>query len=363
MVIYKLWIIPIIIILYLKPLYFIISFLLFFIEYIYFIHFLFEIYNNFNDYYKLEIKEIDISVTNCLMLWNEYCKILAYKKVYSLFMKKKVGFHNVIVMLIIFTFTIPLKFLKLCYYFIIKNNNNFRTGLEFLFFDNYKLVKNLKIEVLNRKIYLNCYTIGKLCRELFKNNSLITKENFVKGVCALKNQAELIERFENSGDKVRVDLISGIDCKNKKIFSPHFGYYENNKTIHSTSNIKFAIRNDQINDVPMPSLIKPNSPNPGTVISLKVDKIVKIDRYKLISRYELDAIIYNYQEEFNLTNDRRNYILSKDDVFRDILSNYFKIDKVDKTFMKELVSNNYTYILINGDERYFENGYDEFYNE
>lgn len=75
-------------IIYLKPTIGLIILFIYIPEYFYLTSFLTDIYKNFNDYYLLEAEDIDISSLNILKLWNEICKLQAFKRLYILFSKK-----------------------------------------------------------------------------------------------------------------------------------------------------------------------------------------------------------------------------------------------------------------------------------
>jgi len=130
-----------------------------------FIIFAHNIYKHFQEYYRININELDLSDKNFVEIWNEYCKLRAFQKLYSLFSKKKIKISNIIITPIIVLLNIPLKILKLIFYFIFQNKTDFKGGLKILYYNSYYLLKNCKIEVFNKKIYLNCYTIAKLLRK------------------------------------------------------------------------------------------------------------------------------------------------------------------------------------------------------
>ena len=73
---------------YLKPIYSLI-FIFFFSENIFFIIYVMKIYENYENYYKIEIKEINLWEKNMIEIWIEYLRIQAFKKIYFMLSKKQ----------------------------------------------------------------------------------------------------------------------------------------------------------------------------------------------------------------------------------------------------------------------------------
>ena len=59
---------------------------------------------------------------------------------------------------------VPIRFIKIAYFLIFKNKGNLKEGIRSLYSNLYYILKDLKIEVLSRKIYLNSGTLGKLLK-------------------------------------------------------------------------------------------------------------------------------------------------------------------------------------------------------
>ncbi len=122
-----------------------------------------KLWNNRNEYYVIEMKEVSTDKLNIFEIWVEYCKICAFTRVYLVLAKKKISLYNMLIGFLIIFFGIPIKILKLFYFFLV-NDKSFREGLEVLFYKNFFLVKGRKIEILNNNVLLNCYTIRKLLK-------------------------------------------------------------------------------------------------------------------------------------------------------------------------------------------------------
>lgn len=209
-------------IVYHKPLYTLWFILVLFYEYLWFINFLINIRRNSTNYYIIKIEKLDLSDKNIIEIWVEYCKLLAFKRLYLLLMKnKKVSALGVLKVFFFILFGIPIKFLNLCYHFLFKSQGGFKMGLESLYINLYYTLKECKIEILNKDIYLNCFTLGKLCKSVLKQNSLITEANFLKGMRTLKQQAKEFEKFEKEISEL--NLIMAKDKDGKQIYGPHYG--------------------------------------------------------------------------------------------------------------------------------------------
>jgi hypothetical protein len=59
---------------------------------------------------------------------------------------------------------VPIRFIRIAYFLIFKNKGNLKEGIRSLYSNLYYILKDLKIEVLSRKIYLNSGTLGKLLK-------------------------------------------------------------------------------------------------------------------------------------------------------------------------------------------------------
>jgi hypothetical protein len=233
--------------------------------------------------------------------------------------KKKFKFYNVLLVSIIIILNIPFRILKLFHYFLMKNNKGLKEGLIFLYYEDLRSVENFKIEVLDGKIYLNCMTVGKICRVILVENPSITKEKFIKGMISMGNKAKIFDNLEKDKERVELNLIRAFDENGNMIFSPHPGYYENFSTIHATSNTIFDIKKCQVVDVAMPSLVLRNATSPGTVITTNVCSIQKSSRSMSAPVSELDAIKYNYPDKFYLNKEKFDRIYTRDKTYEELI--------------------------------------------
>jgi hypothetical protein len=183
-------------------------------------------------------------------------------------------------MLFLFLLGIPYRFLKLVFYFI-SSKHKFADALEILFYSLKKELDGRKIEVLNKKIYLNCITKGKLFMRARGGNKNIDNEKIFNFFVDLKRTNANFYEYENRNrEYIRAVLMSAFDGKTC-IFGYHYGLLLNilNKTaIHGTSSIPKNLYTNQRVDIPMPSLIRHGALNPGTVITPNFSKITVRNR-------------------------------------------------------------------------------------
>jgi hypothetical protein len=251
--------------------------------------------------------------------------------------KKKFKFYNVLLVSIIIILNIPFRILKLFHYFLMKNNKGLKEGLIFLYYGDLLSVENFKIEVLDGKIYLNCMTVGKICRVILVENPSIPKEKFIKGMISMGNKAKIFDNLEKDKERVELNLIKAFDENGNMIFSPHPGYYENFSTIHATSNTIFETKKCQVVDVAMPSLVLRNATSPGTVITTNVCSIQKSSRSMSAPVSELDAIKYNYPDKFYLNKEKFDRIYTRDKTYEELIKDNFDLNKDSKSpFIREL---------------------------
>jgi hypothetical protein len=124
----------------------------------------------------------------------------AFKRIYILLSRKKIKIFNIIYGVLIYVLGVPLKFLKLCY-FLILSKRSFRKTIEVFYYQLYLKLKDCKIEILNRKIYLNCFTLGKFYGNLAKTN--ISKDLTLK----LSLEIQKVSNDFNRMDSLKAVLI------------------------------------------------------------------------------------------------------------------------------------------------------------
>ena len=119
---------------------------------------------------------------NIFEIWFEYCRAMAFSRLYFLLLKKRNRFHNLLFSLLILILGIPFKIIKF-FYILLSKNKGFRDGLIEMCLNIYYLNKDTKIEVLNGKIYMNGFSIKSLLNaSSLKNDSMCNKYLYVKTI-------------------------------------------------------------------------------------------------------------------------------------------------------------------------------------
>jgi hypothetical protein len=174
---------------------------------------------------------------------------------------------------IFYILSIPFRLLKLTAFFI-QSKEDFRTSLEFLTLDAYDLIRDLNIEVLKNKIYLNCNNLIKLGKLLLSENPLLPQTLYVKGMIELQKKSIEFSIVEKSYGRAKMCMSIIYDENNKEFCKiPHYTVIENDTTIHATSNVNFDLKKNQRVDGIIPTLVKNGAIQPGTVITKGVSKI------------------------------------------------------------------------------------------
>ena len=164
---------------------------LFYVEHYYFIDYCFKIIKNWNDYYCISLSYVDVSDLSIVEIWIEYCRSLAFSRLYLLMYKKKRKLYHMFFSLIIIILGIPFKIIKISYE-IVKINKCFKESLIMLYVNNYYLNKNNKIEIFEGNIYLNCFSLTKLLESSkLKNHS---SDFALKYVMEIRNDICLIKK-------------------------------------------------------------------------------------------------------------------------------------------------------------------------
>lgn len=322
-------------------------YLAFYIEYFYFINYFINLFRNWNDYYVISLKYVDISDFNIFELWLEYSKAMAFSRLYLLLLKKQASVYNMLFSLIILILGIPFKILVFSYR-LMNKNKGFRDALIEMYFDIYYLHRYNKIEILNGKIYMNCFSLKTLimCANL-KNKSPETYYNFVRDIKAFCNKWDI-------NDKDRLNkiefILSEINLKENKVLKPHYTKIIDNFSIHCTSRIP-KLENSQVLTNAMPSGIKEGSKDPGTILSLEVRGYKKFKSSIWIPEIEIKSALHDIIDIYDLPISRCQYIHEKDLELQEIMLKHTKYSELSGRKLRgEIRGGNYNYILDNTNE-------------
>lgn len=268
---------------------------------------------------------------------------MGYTRVYYIYTKKNISWNIVFNLLLAFL-GIPIRFLKLSYYFI-KSKSTFRETLIQLYCNTFYNVKHHKIEILNGVVYLNCYTVGKLLGTLASNVN--SKENMWNLICEMKilcNQNVQYEEYHNS--LTRLPLAKIILVDGKRVPGYHYAFNEGKNAIHATTNVPNNIHFSQKCYPPINSLIKENATNPGIILSKDIKNITFYKNWKICNTYELEYIKIHCGNVFLLDNHIFNYNLNKKYAIINLLSKYCEDNNLPNYFIDEYMCNCYTHTII-----------------
>lgn len=339
-------------------------FLVFVWEYYYFCFYIHKLYIN-KTYCLIKISKLDFYESNILELWLEYCKICAFKKLYAILNKnKQISIKSLLKLLIIFILNIPYRLLMLYYKAITSKEEKFRDFLEVLLQKEIFMCQNLKIESIEKKIYLNCHTFSELIMHLKKFGKI---KNDKETIEKFKNLAKICQNFyeyetkkENCVRLKKAVLFYDERKEDKSSTFGHYTYQEKESCLHATSKkpLEIYYRNEtnvlnqvtkkiiQFADIPVNSLIKPDASKPVTIITknfykLKFNEFV----YKWVPIQEINAIKYNNLDMFTLNDDDYRYQKNKQEILNDALCDIIgekNKDLSESLLLKELTTNCYT---------------------
>jgi hypothetical protein len=247
---------------------------------------------------------------------------------------------------------LPYKLIKL-FYFIFKSKGDLRDSLDQLYFRVYYTYRYNKIEVLEGRVYLNCYSLLKL---LIKSDVRhLSKRYQFEYLYALRKKCyeiSLLDRQRSSDVKFEMSKLTLKE--NIKISLPHYTYLgkrgEGNYTIHPTSNLP-SLENSQKATLAMPSTVKHGSRHPATILSFDVVGIEKTSKAKVIPSQEMEDVLYNVVDIYGLPMSRCEYTKDKDIQFHEVI---FRHTKHSEEFIlelkKELRCGYYNYSLLNASD-------------
>ena len=283
-----------------------------------------------------------MSDRSVLEIWMEYCKLQAFQKIYSLFLRKK-SFYGIVIIV----FDVPFKILKLFFYFIFRTKFGLKLSLENLYFKSYCNLKNCKIEILNWKIYLNCHTLAKLAISLGMLDKT-SKKNVLGAIKDLKKEVAKFEKIEKKSEEFQTFYLGDAYHKDGEIYKSHYTFFENSATIHATSNVPKELLASQKVDSPLPTLTKFGSRNPGSIITTDVKHINTYGKFKKVPKHELDAIKFNHQETFIMDVNSSRYMSDKNMAYWSILHHHIRGNEVyDKKILDKLRIGCFNNVLLN----------------
>ena len=319
-----------------------IIYIAFYLEYFYFLNYCIKIYTNWNRYYRISLECVDFSELNIFEVWFEYCRAVAFSRLYFLLLKKRSRFHNLLFSLIILILGIPFKIIKF-FYVLLSKNKGFRDGLIEMYLDIYYLNRDSKIEILNGKIYMNGFSIKSLLNaSSLRNDSVGNKYLYVKTIKGYCEKWSIIDRMRYK--PIEFNLAQITLKEDIKIRVPHYTKQIGDFSIHCTSKVPI-LESSQMSTNAMPSGTKNESENPGSILSFGIKGYKKVGKGIFIPELELMSAIHEID---NVPFEKCPYVNEKDIELREILLKYNDWDSIsDRKLLIDIRGGCYNNILIN----------------
>lgn len=301
----------------------------------------------------------DYGKKNSVLLWIYINKINAFQKIYAFALKKNITKASFARIVLVLTLQIPLKIINLCYEILYNDGANLNEKLLFIYDSKHETVKELKIEFLNHKVYLNCFNIYAFVKNL--KASGVPPEKCHELIKLLKHHLNGFYGFE-SREKARLRFYM-CNIKTKEGVAIPFThpahvwntviksykYEDNNKLVlHSTSNKEIKITATQVKLDPINELIKKNSKDPGTILSYDV-KCEPISEFKAVRKVNVESVLHSGKNTIKkdlgieLHLDYEDYLNEKERVINSIFSLYSAKDKtVNPAFVSQIKNNLWT---------------------
>lgn len=217
----------------------------------------------------------------------------------------------------------PFRFLKLICLFI-KSPHTFKTTLLFLCVDKYRAYCLSKIEVLNKKIYLNCKSNLLPLIKLFNPKKIGEVKTF-EGILELKKISENFRYYEKKNQEyVAMPLAVGLKNNGKVLFTPHYVHVSGKNVLHATSNIPKKLDACQAWYNALPSAVKGTAVKPATIVSFDIKTVQAGTKFIIIPKYEINAIKFKFIEQFDLADNAEDllYQEQKQKIYKNFISTY-----------------------------------------
>lgn len=322
--------------------YIILFLILFSLEHLYFLSYVKKIF--IKDRYiciEPEYKHLD----NIVDLWIHYCKLCAFKRIYLLCKKTKISLLTILLAIIIISLGIPIKVLKVVNFLI--EYGSLKEGIKLLYYTEYDLIKDCKIENLKGRILLNnqLETFFMHFLHAARNNKEIMKDLDKITYFFSKSQKVIFNDFtRNANKKLPVYWVTPY-IGDRQVCRPHLGehYEEARRTWYQVSNFAKINEAFQKKFLYLPELVTSHAKNPGTIFSSHYTKVIVNKNWepKYVSAHILIGFKCMYSEELGNTDitieDRINFLNSREE-----LRTIFKeVGFQDDEFMNRMLLGHY----------------------
>lgn len=283
---------------------------------------------------------------NIFYIWNKYSEIQAFKKIYIFFQKKtRISAINIFTIIIIMILTIPIKFLKICY-FIIKNNKWLNDSLCDLYWESLQEVKSLRIEVYKNDVHLNCHTVASLSTRLgIKNHN--RPELIMKTISQIRQYRKTMMNDIPKDKSKKIYLYDSYNENMDLIQKKHYGEIEGNISWHATSNIPKNLKLTQIVEKPIVGLIKPGSLNPGTIINQEAKYYHVYGNSMTASQNSINFMKINQSSVFDISSEKlKLYRNAHTELTLIIHNSMAKHHEWDRKLVRDICDGGFDFILF-----------------
>lgn len=310
------------------------GFFFFFIEYFFILSYLYRVVvgRKSSSYSSISVPAMDVSKLNLVEIWTEISKMSAFVRVYVLCSRRKISIWTVIFVGLAYLLQIPIRLISLVVIFWRCRSKSIRRTFINVFLKKYDESRNLKIEFINNKIYLNCKTAIDLVTLIQKSRPGIGREKCLKLIKELRCHMTEFNKYEQTAEE-RVEFVLSHLITEEKIKVPkaHYSYtyttelYHNrggNVIFHATSQTNNKLSPTQTIATPLPSLVKPGSPNPGTILTKNGILVNKSSsNIKYVSKWEVEYLKYTTLWKFDFEVNEKQYFVEKEKIIGSILYN------------------------------------------
>lgn len=282
------------------------------------------------------------------------------------------NFKRFLLNLILVSFGIPFRLIKILKNLLFHYKDNLNSYLLFSYWEINEEVKGRKIEFLDNKVYLNgkslvdilkCFIVEdgtfsskrltgdsylKLIWELKKTN-LYYKESYIK----LLSKSD--ERFLYLKPSYNLKMAT-LTSNGTLIVKPHLIYEEKGNTIHPASNVPSNLTGNQQVEIAIPSAIKWDAKNPGSILTREPKIEWELSsKGLLIPTLEIDFIKFLHLELYGVEGGKGNLfekqLLLLEKISNEALLGERSISPVKiKNLLKEIAIGHYDAILASADE-------------
>lgn len=231
-------------------------------------------YRNQEIYHCLQFEYKEGNSLSIFEIWLNINNVMAFKRLYSLCLKKKTAPFSLLLCFIIIISGVPLKLIRILI-FLCKRKGSLKDNFLEFFYIEYNSIMDKKIELINKKVYLNCSTRVDILYKIINFN----KTKSPKEICKIYRR--LVETSFNAkwkNDKRVTEFNLGVleTEEGIKVKKQHWSHVSNEKlngekirlVTHATSLMPTILTDTQFSGIAIRNLIKSGSTDPGTILTV-----------------------------------------------------------------------------------------------